>query len=178
MSLPKGAVKKAMNQFDIMKTPFLMFQSHTDDYYDMSMDSVRGTQEETILSKVFFSPQNVDLVQKQLIMEVFRRTNGAYLIEKQREEDLQVVMRSMYFQHARHISDDIRGQIRELNNIVVDDLVPNVISQINAYIGYLERAFEPRQILDHPENVSVKGQRTFPSVTRVFDAANEQQINK
>jgi len=108
------------------------------------------------------------LIQKQLITEVFRRTNGTYLIEKQNEEDLQVVMRSIYFQHARHVPYDIKDQIRELNNFVVDDLVPNVVSEVNAYIGYLERAFAPRQILDHPECVSSAGLRTLPSVTRTF----------
>jgi len=170
MSLPKGNLKsfKPMDQFDIMKTPFVMFQAHHDDYYNMSQESLRGLQVETILSKVFFSPENVDLIQKQLITEVFRRTNGTYLIEKQNEEDLQVVMRSIYFQHARHVPYDIKDQIRELNNFVVDDLVPNVVSEVNAYIGYLERAFAPRQILDHPECVSSAGLRTLPSVTRTF----------
>jgi hypothetical protein len=175
MSLPKGAINKPMSQFDIMKTPFLMFQSHRDDYYNMSQESVKGVQDETILSKVFFHPKNVDLVQKQIIMEVFRRTNGAYLIEKQNEEDLQIIMRSMFLQHARHVPDHIKDQIRELNNIVVDDIVPNVVSQINAYFGYLERAFGPRQILDRPEYVSTSGQKTLPSVTRTWDANNDMQ---
>jgi len=56
MSLPKGNLKsfKPMDQFDIMKTPFVMFQAHHDDYYNMSQESLRGLQVETILSKVFF----------------------------------------------------------------------------------------------------------------------------
>lgn len=169
MSLPKGAINKPMNQFDIMKTPFVLFQSHTDDYYNMSQESVRGIQEETILSKVFFHPKNVALVQKQLIGEVFRRTDGSYLIEKQNEEDLQIIMRSIFLQHARHIPDNIPGQIQELNNLVVDDIVPNLVSEINGYFGYLERAFGPRQIMDRPENVSNAGLKTLPSVTRTFD---------
>lgn len=175
MSLPKGTVYHPMNQFDIMKTPFLMFQSHRDDYYDMSRESLRGITEESIVSKLFFSPKNVDIVQKRIITEVFRRTNGAYLIEKQNEEDLQVIMRSMYIQHVRNKYGHLKEQIEELNNIVVDDIVPNVISEINAYIGYLERAFAPRQILDHPQNVSIIGTKTIPSVTRTWDTANEIQ---
>jgi len=177
MSLPKGAINKPMNQFDIMKTPFLLFQSHRDDYYNMSQDSLRGIQEESILSKVFFHPKNVDLIQKQLILEVFKRSDGTYWIEKQNEEDLQVVMRSMFIQHSRNVPDHIPEQIQELNNIVVDDLFPNVMSQINAYFGYLERAFAPRQILDRPECVSNAGLRTLPSVTRIFDSANEIQAS-
>ena len=117
MSLPKGAITQSSNNQEIMKTPFLLFQSHKDDYYNMSQESLRGVQQETVISKVFFHPKNVDLVQKQLIMEVFRRTGGEFWIEKQDEKDLQVVMRSIYIQHARHLPDNIRGQIRELNNL-------------------------------------------------------------
>jgi hypothetical protein len=168
MSLPKGAINKPMSQFDIMKTPFLLFQSHRDDYYNMSQNSLTGIQVETSISRAFFSPKNVDMLQRQIIAEVFRRTNGAYLIEKQAEEDLQVVMRSIYIQHARHVPNDIPEQIRELNNLVTDDVAPNIISEVNAYFGYLERAFAPRKIMDLPENVSNAGLRTLPSVTRTF----------
>ena len=169
MSLPKGTIRKIVNDHEIMKTPFIMFQAHKDDYYNMSQESLRGVQVETILSKVFFHPKNVDLIQKQLIAEVFRRSNGEYLIEKQDQADLQVVMRSMYLQHARHISDDIRGQIKELNNLVVDELFPGVFSQIKAHFGYLDRAFGPFDVIDRPEYISRAGEKTLPSVTRTFD---------
>ena len=168
MSLPKGAVNKAMSQSNIMKTPFIMFQAHHDDYYNMSQESLRGVQEESILSKVFFHPENIELIQKLIIMEVFRRTNGAYLIEKQNQADLQIIMRSIFIQHAKHSPDNIKKQIRELDYLVADEIVPGVVSQVKAYFGYLERAFGPRQIMDHAENVSNKGQKTLPSVSRRF----------
>lgn len=168
MSLPKGAINKPMSQFEIMKTPFLMFQSHRDDYYNMSENSLSGIQVETTISRAFFSPKNVDRLQRQIIAEVFKRTKGEYLIEKQQEEDLQVVMRSMYIQHARNVPNDIPAQIQELNNLVTDDVVPGIISEINAYYGYLERAFAPRKIMDRPENVSNAGMRTLPSVSKTF----------
>lgn len=168
MSLPKGAVNRYLSEGEIMKTPFIMFQAHSDDYHNMSQDSLRGLQEESLLSKVFFHPKNVDLIQKQLIMDVFKRTNAEYLIEKQNEEDLQVVMRSIFIQHAIHWPDNIQAQIRELNNLVVDELYPGVLSEIKAYFGYLERAFGPMQVMDRPENVSNAGLKTLPSVTRIF----------
>jgi hypothetical protein len=167
--LPKGSLNnKVMSQFDVMKTPFLLFQSHYDDYYNMSQNSLTGIQVETVVSRAFFSPQNVDRLQKQIIAEVFRRSNGEYLIEKQDEQDLQIVMRSMYLQHARHVPNDVPGQIKELNNLVTDDSVPGIISQVNSYFGYLERAFAPRKILDRPENVSSAGTKTLPSISRTF----------
>lgn len=162
-------MQKPQTNYEIMKTPFLMFQSHYTDYYNMSKDCVKGIQEESILSKIFFSPENVDLLQRQIIWTVYQKTGGKYLIEKQNEEDLQVVMRSMFLQHARHVADHIKEQIQELNNLVTDDVVPNIISEVNQYIGYLDRTFLPRQIMDHPECVSSAGMRTLPSVTKTFD---------
>lgn len=169
MSLPKGAINKSLNQNEIMKTPFIVFQSHFDDYYNMSQDSLRGIQQESILSKVFFHPKNVDLIQKQIIIEVFRRTNGSYLIEKQDEADLQIVMRSIFLQHAKHIPNNIKEQICELNNLVVNEVIPGIISEIKAYFGYLESVFGSRQIMERPENVSNTGLKYLPSVTRIFE---------
>lgn len=169
MSLPKGAINKSLNQNEIMKTPFIVFQSHFDDYYNMSQESLRGIQQESILSKVFFHPKNVDLIQKQIIIEVFRRTNGSYLIEKQDEADLQIVMRSIFLQHAKHIPNNIKEQICELNNLVVNEVIPGIISEIKAYFGYLESVFGSRQIMERPENVSNTGLKYLPSVTRIFE---------
>jgi hypothetical protein len=169
MSLPKGSIKKPLNSHEIMKTPFIMFQAHKDDYYNMSQESLRGVQEESILSKVFFDPKNVNLIQKQIIVEVFRQTNSDYLIEKQNEADLQIVMRSIFLQHAHHLPNNIKSQIQKLNTIVVDEVVPGIVSQITAHFGYLDRAFGPIQIMDRPQNVSNAGLKTLPSVTRTFD---------
>ena len=169
MSLPKGAINKSLNQNEIMKTPFIVFQSHFDDYYNMSQDSLRGIQQESILSKVFFHPKNVDLIQKQIIIEVFRRTNGSYFIEKQDEADLQIVMRSIFLQHAKHIPNNIKEQICELNNLVVNEVIPGIISEIKTYFGYLESVFGSRQIMERPENVSNTGLKYLPSVTRIFE---------
>lgn len=171
MSLPRGAYadqRRQMSREDIMKSPFVLFQSHFDDFYTMSQESVKGIQVETILSKVFFHPKNVDLIQKEIILAVYEQSDKQFWIEKQNEADIQVIMRSIFLQHARHIPDNIPGQIRELNNFVVDDVVPNIMSEILSQIGYLERTFGPRLIMDRPQNVSSAGLRTLPSVTNTF----------
>lgn len=169
MSLPKGTIKKSMSNEEIMKTPFVFFQSHQDDYYNMSHDSLRGVQKESVLSKEFFHPKNVDLIQRQIIKEVFNRTKGEYLIEKQNESDLQIVMRSIFFQKAKHYPNYIKQQVKELNYLVVDEVVPGIVSEIQMYMGYLDRAFGQIRPIDRPQNVSNTGTKTLPSVTRTFD---------
>lgn len=169
MSLPKGLIKKDVNHIDMIKTPFIMFQSHHDDYYNMSQESLRGIQQESFLSKTFFHPKNVETIQKKIIVEVFYRSNGKYLIEKQNEEDLQIVMRSVFLQYAKNLPQNIKEQVSELNDIVIDEVYPGILSEIKAHLGYLDRAFGPMQVMDRPTNVSNTGLKTLPSVSRTFD---------
>ncbi len=163
MSLPKGSLNKPLKTSDIMKTPFVLFQAHPDDYNKMVQQSEQNVHNESILEKAFFHPKNIDIVQKQIIMEVFRISNGEYLIEKQNENDLRVVMDAIFFEHAKHLPYNIREQITELNSRVVDDVVPGIISEIKSYFGYLDRAFGPMQVMDRPKNVSNAGSKTLPS---------------
>lgn len=168
MTLPLGAIKQSLSSSEAMKVPFLIFQSHPNDYYQISQDTIKGIQQESILSRLFFHPRNIDLIQKQIIMEIFYRSDGEYLIQKQDERDLVVVMRSIFLQHAKHHRDHIKEQIRELNCLVVDEVVPGILTEIKAYLGYLERAFGPRQILDRPISTNSAGLKSLPSVTSIW----------
>nr|WBF70782.1 hypothetical protein [Megavirus caiporensis] len=166
MSLPRGALNK--KNIDVIKTPFLMFQCDQQDYQKMISNTNLGNQVENKISKLFFSPKNINLVQKQIIFNVFRETNGEYLIEKQNEADLIVVMRSIYYQYAKHLPNNITNQILQLNNLVVDEITPDIVSQIKAHFGYLDRAFGKFEPMDRPQNVSNTGTKTLPSVTNIY----------
>ena len=166
MSLPKNAALKAGKGKDLMKTPFIMFQADKDDFEKISTSVLSGVQEKSKLSEIFFHPMNIDLLQKQIIMEIFRRSNGEYWIEKQDELDLLVIMRSVFIQHAKHLPYGIKEQIKELDDIVVDEIVPGIMSEIKAHFGYLESVFGERKLLDLPESTSIAGLKTLPAVNR------------
>ncbi len=134
-----------------------------------SYDSLKGIQQETILSKVFFHPKNVDIIQKQIIMETFKRTNGNYLIKKQNESDVHVVMRSIFLQHAKHLQTNIKQQIIELNNLVVNDVVPGIINEIKTHDKYIKQVFGPVELLDRPVSTSNAGLKSLPSITNIWN---------
>ena len=161
MSLPKNVLTAK----SLSKTPFLMLQSHPDDFKKLSQNMLSGVQTESILSKVYFHQKNIDLIQKQIITRVFRDTNGDYLIESQNIEDLQIVMRSIFLQHAEHLPNNIKNQIRKLNTLTVDSIVPDIISELRMHDSYIKRAFGPMELMDLPKNVSNAGLKTLPSVT-------------
>jgi hypothetical protein len=124
---------------------------------------MEGTFENTLLSRVFYHPKNMKIINRMIIKRVYEVSNGQFLIEEQDPTALYAVMRAIYLNHARHDPDfDITVQVEELNNIVTEDVVPGVISQIKQQIGYLDKVFNPRYIMEYGENTSIAGQKTLP----------------
>ena len=77
-------------------------------------------------------------------------------------------MRSIYLQHSPNLPNNIKEQIRYLNQLVVDWCVETIIPEIYQYYGYLkEIEFMPIP-LELPLNLSSKGSRTLRSVTTTF----------
>ena len=82
-------------------------------------------------------------------------------------------MDRVFFNHAKDQNQDqeqnIREQITELDNIVVAEVVPSIVSELEAYTRYLKDVFGPRQIMDRPINTSNAGKKALPSVTSRFE---------
>ena len=77
-------------------------------------------------------------------------------------------MRSIYLQYAKNIPDNIKEQLVELNDLVIQECVPKILSQIEQHFYYLFDASTQPVPLSHPENVSSAGRKTLPSVTTTF----------
>ena len=119
------------------------------------------------LETTFFSDENISLINKQLILSVFKKTKGQIKISDQSKESLIIVMRYIYLEYARHLPYDIAGQIRELNCQVVGEVLPKIITEATQRIAYLEEINGPRKILPLPINVN-KNNRSLQSVTAVL----------
>ncbi len=119
------------------------------------------------LENVFFSDENISLINKQLILSVFKKTNGKIKISEQSKENLIIVMRYVFLEHSRHLPYDIAGQIRELNCRVVGEVLPNIITNATQRIDYLDEINNPRKLLPLPVNVN-KSNRNLQSVSSVI----------
>lgn len=149
MSLPKGS---------IINTPFLMLQAHPDDFkkYKTIKDDI---------TKIFFHKKNIEIIQNGLIKEVYKISNGKYLICKQNEIKLTIIMKGILINHDGYKGNNVRDNIKELNNIVINELVPVIISEIEMKDDYENKIFGETEIMDHPVNVSNKGKKYL----RVFN---------
>jgi hypothetical protein len=153
----------------IQFAPFLFLSAHVNEYDKLAKKimTADNTQVYEKLKELFFSDANIEIIQKQLIMTVYKYSEKMYLIEKQNKTNLRVVMDYVYLYYGRNLPIEITEQIRELNRKVVALLTPSILTHCTQYMGYL-RDIETQPYNELPINVSNKGSRTLPSVTTRF----------
>jgi hypothetical protein len=127
-----------------------------------------GIQETSQLNQLFFSRKNLDLIQDMMRYRVYMKSNKKYIIGKQSNTEIQIVMRSIYLQQSTNLPTNIKEQIIYLNNLVVDWCVEKIIPEVEQHIGYIrDISYYPNPI-DLPKNMSQKGSRSLRSVTSTF----------
>lgn len=100
-------------------------------------EAVQGTFTPNELSNIYFSCNNIDVLQDGIRYKIYQLTNGKHVIGRQSDKDLKIVMRSIYLQHSKNLNTDIIGQVRELNAMVLDWCVHEVFSNLQQYDKYL-----------------------------------------
>ena len=99
-------------------------------------DAMTGNWKSTLLSKAFFSRENITILQNGIRAGVYKCSNGRFNVAPQDETNLKIVMRSIFLQNAKNNENDITGQIKTLNNLVLDYCVKNVFGGATSYIKY------------------------------------------
>lgn len=153
----------------IQQGAFLYLNEHPNKYDRVvknMLSDERGQIE--ILQDLFYSDQNIDIIQKQLILYVYNATDKSFLINKQDKSHLKIVMDFIFLYYSRNLPVDITDQIREMNKHVVEEIAPRVIAEAQQYVGYLNDVYKPRVFPDRPLNLSTRGNKTLPSITDTF----------
>lgn len=154
---------------DVFKTPFLFLNDHPKDYKSTVNKGLSGIACNTGLEKLYFSDRNIRRVQDKIKKAIRDRTNGQFrLDEDQDPRDLHLAMKSVYIEHARPKSGGIVRQVKWLNNQVIDEVIPGIITNVRQYYGYLKDINSPLKPIPRPLNVSSAGRKTLPSVTTIF----------
>jgi hypothetical protein len=94
--------------------------------------------EENVLSRVFFSAENMQIIQNGLRAGVYNRSNHEIVIPPQNVDQLRIIMRSIYFQFAEHRLKNVKGEVERLNNLVLDEVVPKVYGEAVGYLKYMQ----------------------------------------
>ena len=112
--------------------------------------SLKGIIQETPMSNLFFSDMNVKAIQMTIRYKIHEEKNKK--IAFQSENELFVIMRSIYLQYANSVltSDQMLTNLRTLNKMVVDYSISNIGDQLDQYDGYLQKISSAPVPMEHP----------------------------
>jgi hypothetical protein len=143
-----------------------------DDYYSGGNSSlaIGGLQmDNTPVSKLYFSKENMKRLQKQIRREILRESNGKFIIKTDQDEmDLLIAMRAVFFDNAKNLPTHVVRQVKKLNEQTLDYIIPDMITNIKQQIDYLKDIGGPINPIDRPLNVNRAGRKTLPSATTVW----------
>jgi len=112
--------------------------------------SLKGIIQDTPLSNLFFSDINIKVLQMTIRYHIFTEKNKK--IAYQSENELIIIMRSVYLQYANSVltSVELLDNIHTLNKMVVDYSVKNVSDQLDQYDEYILKISSAPVPLEHP----------------------------
>jgi len=97
-----------------------------------------GLWDENLLSTVFFSQGNIQILQNGIRAGVYHKSNGQYTIGPQDCDSLKTVMRSVFLQNSNNQTTNISSQVNELNKMVLNFCVQQVYSEAQGYMKYMD----------------------------------------
>jgi hypothetical protein len=155
--------KQLNNQFELFDKPHI--KNNNTSYHN----ALTGIWCDNMLSKAFFSSQNVQMIQNGLRYGVYKLSNGRYIIDEQDVTNLHIIMRSIYLEYAANQDINIPEQIQKLNNLVLDYCIPSVFNEVESYMKYKNDVSTLPVPPSRPAFVSGKGDKVLEMSNRWFN---------
>jgi len=111
-------------------------------------DALKGIVEETPVTNIFFSPQNIKAIQDSIRYYVFKITQSR--ISNQDRQQLHILMRSIILQYGNLVTPEPIVEVKRLNQKVIDKCTQSIIVEIKQYSGYIKDLAELPVPLDNP----------------------------
>lgn len=115
----------------------------------------------TAVSAMFFSVDNIELLQMGIRNKILNDTNGQYHIGRQSDDELKIIMRSIYFQHSKNQPTNVKEQVRDLNTRVIEWSVPQILTNLKQKEKYIYDISTLPEPLERSVLPSQKGSRTL-----------------
>lgn len=115
-----------------------------------------GIWENSPLSGAFFSKENMKILQNGIRAGVYQKSGETQVIGEQDYDTLKIIMRSIFLENAKNAPNDIRSQIQELNQIVMNYCIDQIMIELKGYIIYLKDITSMHVPIDHPKMSNVK----------------------
>jgi hypothetical protein len=116
----------------------------------------------TEVSQVFFGADNVEALQQGLRYGVYRASGGKLVIDRQSDDELLIVMRSVFLQYSRNLPGGVLAQVQTLNSQVLDFCVNRTLLEVRQHLKYSsEVQVNPVPVHDRGLSTSQKGTRVL-----------------
>ena len=145
-----------------------MIDNENERMNNFQVEALYGIQETSVLNQLYFSKKNIEIIQNMIRYNVYEKSEKKYVIDKQSDIELEIVMRSIYLQHSPNLPNKIKEQISYLNKLVTDWCVEQILPEVYQYFGYIKEIEYMPIPLELPLNLSSKGSRSLRSVTTTF----------
>jgi hypothetical protein len=119
-------------------------------------DSLCGNWINTPLSLLFFSKENIQILQNNIKKGVYEKSNQQYVIGEQSCDELKIIMRSIYLQNSQNLPYNITNQVDKLNNLVLEYCVKQIYNEAISYMKYKRDASMMYVLPNLPNNTSNK----------------------
>ena len=137
------------------------YQLHSNINLNYHQEALKGIQNSSVLSRAFFDIKNIDNLQNMIRYNIWILSNKEYVIGRQSDNDLHLVMRSIYLQYSLNRNQEVKEQIKILNTKVLDWCLPKIYSEILQYIKYKKDISTLPKPMERAQNISNKGNKTL-----------------
>ena len=140
---------------------FNLFENIDNDYKSCNNNNLNNLQSDSLLSTVFFSDDNMNIIQNAIRYKIWILTEKKNIISKQCNIQLNIIMKSIYFQYSKNLNNKIKEQVITLNDKVIDYCTNNVYNNLQQYHNYTKDISSGLNIMELPKTDTTKGTKTF-----------------
>lgn len=128
---------------------------------NFQISQITGNMAASEVAELYFSKKNFQALQNGIRYMVYKKSNGRHIIGEQSNNELAVIMQTMYLRHGQDQMYNILEQVRALNAKVLEYAVPEILKELDMYEKYLKDQSSLPVPLDRSPNVSSKGEKVL-----------------
>lgn len=124
-------------------------------------EALKSILQASPIYNIFFSENNINLLQKLLIYQVWIQSNKRYIIAKQSYNELKIIMRSIFLQYSKNQNINLKYQLKKLNEKVLNYSIKNVLTNIEQYLGFKNHISNLPKPIKRPIYTSSQGTKSY-----------------
>lgn len=145
----------------ISRHQFPLFSESSKGNHFYKNEALKSILQASKIYNIFFSENNINLLQKLLIYQVWIQSDKKYMIKKQSYNELKIIMRSIFLQYSKNQNINLKYQLKSLNEKVLNYSIKNVLTNIEQFVGFKKDINSLPQPIQRPTYTSSQGTKSY-----------------